>query len=138
MPGSNLQAMQALTTEVDAFATAAFIFAAQSVIEINNEGGGGAPPAPIDTGELRGSPRITMNAPSFEGPDSAPFGLISSAEVASAFQLQGFSLGDLIFITWIAEHAPFVQSDQAPQGWVEPAAEATAARIPSWEFGAVR
>ncbi len=147
MPGSNVQAMQAMGTEVDDFSISGLMFVTQQVVELNNRGGGGAPPAPIDTGELRGSPRITFNAPSSEGPDLPPFSLVTHADVARSFQLQGFTLGDLIFVTWLAEHAAVIDAGrrvgsdgvmhgslQAPDGWVEQDAEVAGSRLRQWKF----
>ncbi len=143
----NVQSMMAAAAEVEAFATAAAIAFLQFVVEINNEGGGGAPPAPIDKGELRGSPRVTLNSPSSEGPDEAPFGLVTHADVARSIQLQGFSLADVIFLTWVAEHAAVIDAGrkvgsdgvlrgslQAPQGWVAQDADVAAGMMAGWVY----
>ena len=143
---SNAATMAAMSAEVDAFGVAAVIATAQTVVEYNNQGGPGAPPAPIDTGELRGSVRLTIGTPSSESPDSPPFSLVTYADIARAFQLGGFSLGDPVILSWIAEHAAIIDggrrmgsrgmlgSEQAPDGWVEQDAEAAAATMRSWKF----
>lgn len=139
--------MMRAAAEVDAFATAGAIALLQLIVKLNNEGGGGAPAAPIDTAELRGSPRLTVGASSAEGPGSPPFGLVSPADVAQAIQLGGFTLGDVVFLTWVAGHAAVIDAGrhvgsdgqlkgslQAPDGWVAQDVDVAFAMMTQWRF----
>jgi hypothetical protein len=121
---------------------------ARGVVELNNEGGDGAPPAPIDKGELRGSPRVTTGAPSQEqSSETPPYPLTRPSDVARAVQLGGFDLGDTLYVTWIAAHAAIIEggrrrdkrgrmigSEQAPDGFLWPAVETQLSRMDRWRY----
>lgn len=137
--------MARMRAEIDRFVLAGALHFARGVLELNNAGGGGAPPAPIDTGELRGSPRVTVGHPSNEGPDSPPFRLTAVADLNRAAQLGGFAVGDTLYITWVAAHANIIEggrrlgshgrmlgSLQAPDGWVWPGVEVMLVRMDTW------
>lgn len=147
MPGRNVREMARMAAGVEAFVQAGAIHFVQGVVQLNNEGGGGAPPAPVDKHELRGSPRVTINSPSRERPAAPPLALLTHADVARSIQLGGFDLGDVIWVAWIAEHANIIEpgrrpdrtgrmigSLQAPDGWVWPAIETMLVRIRRWRY----
>ncbi len=142
--GVNLNEMLRMSGAIRQFGIAGAGEFARGVLELNNQGGDGAPPAPIDTGELRGSPRLTVNSPSNEtSPANGPYPLTSPADAARAVQLGGFDLGDTLWIRWIAGHASLLEthkrSRQAPGGWVLPAIETQTSRQRRWKFrGGVR
>lgn len=143
---SNAQEMRRMVSQVESFVVAGAVNFMQGVIELNNEGGEGAPAAPKDTGELRSSPRVTVNEPSREE-SSGPGPLLTSAEVARSVQLGGFDIGDILYATWLARHANIIEggrrlgrhgkmlgSEQAPKGWVWPAIETQMSRQDRWRF----
>ena len=132
-----------MATAIERFAVAGSIAYVQGVVETTNEGGGGAPPAPIDSGELRGSPRLTVNSPSSEV-SAPPFALVKPSDIARAVQLGGFTLGDLLLLLFIAAHANIIEggrrlgedgrmlgSEQAPDGFLWPAIETQQSR---WRY----
>lgn len=136
-----------MASGIGAFVEGGAIFFVQGVVKLNNEGGGGAPPAPVDKHELRGSPRVTINSPSRGRPGTPPLALLSHADVARSIQIGGFELGDVIWTMWIAEHAKIIEegrrpdstgrmigSNQAPDGWVLPAFETMLSRIRRWQY----
>lgn len=148
--GPNEREMLRLMSGVESFVIAGAIEFARGVVELNNEGGDSAPPAPIDTGELRGSVRITIGQTSAEqSSESPPYPLTRPSDVARAVQLGGFDLGDTLYETWIAAHATIIElgrqrdkngrmigSEQAPDGWLWPAVETQLSRMDSWRYKA--
>lgn len=150
MPGANEAEMARLVAGIESFVTAGIVAFAQEMVELNNEGGDGAPPAPIDRGELRGSPRITVNAPSEEdSPEDGPWPLLRHVDVARMVQVQGFSplRGDALYVTWIADHASIIEggrrlgshgrmlgSEQAPRGWIGLGIQVAAVRMEGWRY----
>lgn len=144
--GANYQLMLKASAGNEAFLTAGAIALVQDVVRITNEGGDGAPPAAIDTGELRGSPRVTINAPSAETSDG-PGPLTSPSDVSRAVQLGGFAIGDTIFARWIADHANIIEggrrasatggmigSEQNPDGFLQPAIDVGVSRMDRWRY----
>ena len=139
--------MRAAVAEIRQVPVAAAIAFGVGMVELTNTGGDGAPPAPIDTGELRSSPRATINSPSTET-SSRPYSLVQGSDVRRAAQLGGMTLGDNHYITWIAAHANIIEggrrigshgrmlgSEQAPDGWVWPGVEVMSLRMDSWRYG---
>ena len=148
MAGPNEMAMIKLAASIDSFVIQGALEFASGVLELSNEGGEGAPAAPIDTGELRGSPDVTFNVKSTEISDgNPPFPLTTVAELRRAAQLAGFDVGDVLWIRWTAKHAEIneggrrlgshgrmIGSEQAPDGWVEPGIQTMSSRMDRWRF----
>lgn len=146
--GPNEREMQRAAAANEAFVVAGALHFMRGVLELSNAGGEGAPPAPIDTGELRGSPRVTVNSPSREqSPKSGPYPLFAVADLNRAVQLGGFGLGDILWASWIARHANIIEggrrmgshgrmigSEQAPDGWVWPGVETQLSRMDRWSY----
>lgn len=146
--GPNELLMQRAAAQNEAVVVAGALAFARGVLELSNQGGEGAPPAPIDTGELRGSPRVTINSPSTEtSKETGPFPLFLVADLNRAVQLGGFGLGDILWLTWIARHANIIEggrrmgshgrmigSEQAPDGWVWPGVETQVSRMDRWSY----
>ena len=146
MRGHNAQVARRIIYEMHEFCAAGAKAVVNSIIEINNAGAAGSPPAPVDKHELRGSPRITLGSPSSEKSiKGTSHRLRNRADVDAAFS--GFRLGTKIWIKWIAKHANIIEdgrrlsrtgrmigSKQAPEGWVRQAIAVTKVRMRRWKF----
>jgi hypothetical protein len=148
----NRAIMEQAVAHVEQFVLAGAAYAAEQLVELNNSGGDGAPPAPKNTGNLRGSLRLTVNTPSAEVGVSRPsrggsYPLTTSRDARRAIQLGGFQIGDVLWFRWIAPYANIIDlgrgvdkngrpigSDQAPDGWVQPDVDVTVARLSRWRW----
>lgn len=146
-PGHNAALGERFKADLRHFVVAGAVHFVQEVVRRNNEGGEGAPAAPVDKHELRGSPVVTINQPSTDSPGTPPLPLLLPADVARAVQLGGFSLGDILWVKWLAEHALIIEggrrrasngrmigSPQAPDGWVYPGIESTMSAMDRWKY----
>jgi hypothetical protein len=137
--------MARATAAVHDFVIAGALAFARGVLELNNAGGDGAPPAPIDTRELRSSVRATVGSPSNESSGGGPYRVRRAGMINRAAQLGGFAVGDTFYLTWTAKHANIIEggrrmgshgrmlgSLQAPDGWVWPAVEVMLVRMDTW------
>lgn len=149
---SNASTMQLAAAHVEQFVIAGAAHFMEQLVELNNEGGDGAPPAPIDTGNLRGSMRVTVASPSREKGVARPvrgedYPLTNRRDARQAIQLGGFKVGDTLWARWIAPYANIIDggrrpssrgwmigSNQAPEGWVEQCAEVALARLQHWTW----
>lgn len=144
----NQREMARAISDLEQFLLAATVEFAAGVVELSNRGGDGAPPAPIDRGELRGSVRVTARAPSSEeSPPRGPYPLTTEADVRRAVQLGGLGVRDVLWIRFIAAHANIIEggrrvgshgrmigSEQAPDGWLWPGVEVQLVRMDRWSF----
>lgn len=132
---------------VDRFIVAAVEEIVQQIIRLASAAGERAPGAPKDTGELRGSPRVTVGAVSEEQPVKAAFyPIIGEDEVRAA--LASYAPGDIVWSRWIARHAAIIEggrrlskrgfmigSIQAPDGFLWIAIDETWSIMARWKFG---
>lgn len=138
--------------QVEAFVLAGAAQLAEDLVDVNNRGGDGAPAAPKDTGNLRGSLRLTVGTPSGEVGEARPkrataYPLTTGRDARRAIQLGGFAIGDVLWFRWIAPYANIIDagrgvdqngrpigSEQAPDGWVEQGADVAIARLTRWRW----
>lgn len=86
---------------------------------------------PVDTRELLGSARVTINKPSTDQ-SSEPYIPLTEGDIRRAAQIGGMSIGDSLVTTWVARHALIAEggrrvgskgwmigSEQAPDGYVD-------------------
>lgn len=150
--GSNTATMRRAAAQVEQFVIAGAAYVMEQLVELNNEGGDNAPPAPIDTQNLRGSLRITVGTPSREKGEARPvrggdYPLTTRREARMAIQNGGFAVGDTLWARWTAPYANIIDggrrpdkngrmigSEQAPDGWVEQGAEAAMVRLQHWKW----
>jgi hypothetical protein len=149
---SNVDVMLQAALKVEEFVIAGTAFLGAQIVELNNVGGDGAPPAPKDTGNLRGSVRLTVGTPSAEEGVARParggsYPLTTEKDVRRAMQLGGFSIGDTLWERWIAPYASIIEagrtvdkngrpigSEQAPEGWVNKGIDVALARLANWKW----
>lgn len=152
MSGYNEALMRRAAAEVDQFVVGAAAYFIEQVVTLNNEGGDSAPPAPIDTQNLRGSLRVTVGSPSGEAGEARPYHggsypLTRPAEARRVLQLGGFNLGDVVWARWIAPYANIIDggrrtdrngrpigSLQAPDGWVAQGIAVALLRLSRWRY----
>lgn len=148
----NVTLMTQAADQIDRFIVAAATKVAVDIVMLNNDGGSGAVPAPKDTGQLRGSPRVTINESSSEQGERRPsraksYPLTGASDVRKAVQLGGMEMGDTLWISWIAPYANIIDggrrpdkngrmigSEQAPDGWVAKGIEVAIERLQEWEW----
>lgn len=149
---SNAEIMMRAAMRLEDFVVAGTAFLASQIVDVNNNGADGAPPAPKDTGNLRGSVRVTAGAPSSEEGVRRPkhsesYPLTTEADVRRAMQLAGFSVGDILWERWVAPYANIIEggrtvdkngrpigSLKAPDGWVHLAIDVGLARLEHWKW----
>jgi hypothetical protein len=150
--GYNEAIMRDAANAVEQFVIAGASFLIEQIVELNNEGGDGAPPAPVDTRQLRGSLRITVGEPSSEQGERRPvrggaYPLTSARDARRSLQLAGLTVGDVIWGRWIAPYANIIEegrrpdrngrmigSEQAPDGWVHLGIDVAVARLSHWTW----
>lgn len=68
---------------------------------------------PVDTGELIGSARVTLNMPSRDA-SARPYIPLTGKEIRKSAQLLGMSIGDSLVLTWVAGHALIIEGGRRP------------------------
>lgn len=144
--------MLAAAARLEQFVVAGTAFLGSTIVQLNNVGGEGAPPAPKATGNLRGSVRVTVGSPSTEEGVARPthgssYPLTTEKDVRRAMQLAGFSVGDVLWERWIAPYAAIIEggrtvdkngrpigSEQAPDGWINKDIDVALARLGNWRW----
>lgn len=152
MSTTNADLMMKAAMRMEDFVVAGTAFLAAQIVDANNNGTDGAPPAPKDTGNLRGSVRVTAGTPSTEEGERRPkhggdYPLTTETDIRRAMQLAGFSLGDTLWERWIAPYGNIIEagrtvdkngraigSEQAPDGWVHLGIDVALARLASWKW----
>lgn len=142
----NSAEMERAISTVERFATEGVKAMIRRLVNTTTARQGVAPGAPVDTGELRGSVRVTVGAPSVEEPRQRTFYPIPDDAAVDA-ALVGYTLGDIIWLTWIAEHAASIDAGrrvvggrtygslQAPDGFVDLGIQESIAQMERWVFG---
>jgi len=150
---TNQEIMLRAASSVENFVLAGTIQLGVEIVNANNLGMDGAPPAPIDTGNLRGSLEISVGVPNADEGISnprqhgGPFPLTTEADVRRAVQLGGFQIGDTLWERWTAPYANIIEkgrtvdkngrpigSEQAPDGWVHLGIDVAVARMAHWRY----
>lgn len=153
MANTNREIMLRAAESVEDFVVAGVIQLGVGIVNANNLGMDGAPAAPFDTGNLRGSVEVTVNTPNAdEGirnprQHGGPFPLTTEADVRRGVQLGGFQLGDTLWERWTAPYAHIIDqgrtvdkngrpigSEQAPDGWVDLGIDAAVASMAHWRY----
>lgn len=144
----NRELMLRASMDVDRFIVAAVEEIMQQIVRLTSRRGERAPGAPKDTGELRGSVRVTVGAVSEESPvKTAFYPIIGEDEVRAA--LASYQPGDVVWGRWIAKHAAIIEggrrlskrgfmigSVQAPDGFLWIAIDEAWSIMARWKFGA--
>lgn len=144
--GRNRAEMERLASAIEDFVVEGARAAVRTLVQTASVRSGGAPGAPVATGELRGSPRVSLNSVSSDKPAKAAFyPIVGAAEVDQA--TAALKLGDIVYIKWIAEHANIIEggrrqdkrgrmigSIQASGGFVRPAMDESVSRMRRWPY----
>ena len=149
---TNQDLMLRAAGDIEAFVIAGAAELAANIVDANNAGGGQATPAPIDTGQLRGGVRVTINEPSSEEGEARPsharsYPLTSGKDVRKAIQLGGMQVGDTIWERWIAPYANIIEGGRttdkngreigsldAAEGWVWTCIDEAISRLDRWRY----
>ncbi|HAX82095.1 MAG TPA: hypothetical protein DCY40_05975 [Actinobacteria bacterium] len=138
--------MNELAAQIERFARAGVRQTARNLVQATTARQGIAPGAPVATGQLKGSLRLTRNQPSAEEPVERPFyPVMGDAEVDAV--MGEFELGDSLHLRWIAKHANIIEggrrpdkrgrmigSEQAPDGFVHLGRDEALEQMDRWRY----
>ncbi len=145
MPGENRKEMGRAVAAVVAFYGNGVREFEHNLVRAATSREGKAPGSPVDSGENRGSLRITLGRPSTEQPKERSFYPVpGAAEVDAA--LKDFEIGEVVWNAWIARHANILEggrrassrgwmigSDQAPDGFLHLARDEALSKLDRWK-----
>lgn len=146
-PGHNRAQMARLAHAIENFAEEGVRQTVRTLGRTVTTREGQAPGAPVDTGELRGSIRFTLNTPSTEKPNPGRRHHPIPGAVEFDRSIEGFRLGMVIWGKLLARHALIIEggrrkdkngreigSTRAPDGYLWLAIDETGSIMRRWKY----